>query len=537
MKTMKKILAILTVCVLIVGSFAGCGGLGGGNKGGAALTGEYIIVKCTLNGLKEEWMKNAAAAFTYETGIQVQFEFESGLSESVTTTLETPGLPLADLYFVQTHEWAKWAEAGYMRDLTKLMNTKDENGKSLNDRLIGNDRYLLDAGEKVNYTVPLTYAPTAIAYNKPIMNYVCHDLLGWEAGHDYPVNTKELDEVVAALQKATAEGKNPELLTYTQSGQTYNVQPLVWSGSTGMLEMIVYPWIYQYMGVDGVEAYYSQTKDLQMLGHDAFYVAYQKMVDLLAIDRDANGDWNSTTSVPGCPSFNHVTSQQRFVRGQGLLCPTGSWFYTETADLIAELNMGDKIGFMPVPWLSDAEGNYLIEEGATPAKDKNGNPGAITRINNVDFMFIPERAECPELAEQFLLFLFSEEYMPKLCQDLQSPMCFEFDDSTVEKSPWFAEVDKVLDAATPIESWACTKLCNYGRIGIYYNPDVAPFSRLIQCSFGSNSKLVDSATGKTINSAAEATGIAVTENVYKYLLGNYQRGLKAFQDSKKELGV
>ena len=65
MKTMKKILAILTVCVLIVGSFAGCGGLGGGNKGGAALTGEYIIVKCALNGLKEEWMKNAAAAFTY----------------------------------------------------------------------------------------------------------------------------------------------------------------------------------------------------------------------------------------------------------------------------------------------------------------------------------------------------------------------------------------------------------------------------------------------------------------------------------------
>ena len=536
MKNLKKILAILTVAVLLVSCLTACGGEGG-KKGGAKLTGEYIIVKCALNGLKEEWMQNAAEAFTYETGIQVQYEFESGLSSTLTTTLETTGMPVADLYFAQTHEWAKWAEAGYLRDLTNLMNTAGENGKSLNDRIVGNERYLLDSGEKVNYIVPLTYAPTAVAYNKPMMNYICHDLLGWEAGHDYPINTKELQEVFDALQQATAEGKNKDLLTYTQSGQTYNVQPMVWSGSTGMLEMIVYPWIYQYMGLDGTEAFYAQTKDHQLLNHDAFYVAYQKMVDLLDIQKDSNGDWNSTTSVPGSPSFNHVTSQQRFVRSQALLCPTGSWFYTETADLIEELNMDDKIGFMPTPWLSDDEGNYLIADGATPAKDENGNYQSIVRMNNIDFMFIPERAECPELAEQFLLFLFSEDYMPKLCEDLQSPMCFEFDDSSVQKTTWFAEVDKLMDISTTVEGWVCTKMCNYGRVGVYYNPGVAPYSRLVQCSFGSNTKLVDSATGKEIKNAADATGIAVSENVYKYVFGNYQRGLQAFQDSKKELGV
>ena len=116
-------------------------------------------------------------------------------------------------------------------------------------------------------------------------------------------------------------------------------------------------------------------------------------------------------------------------------------------------------------------------------------------------------------------------------------MCFELDDSKVEKTPWFAEVDKVFDVAAEVESWAPTRLCNYGRIGIYYNPDVPPFARLVQSSFGSSTKLIDSATGKVITDASQATGLAVTENVYKYLQGNYTQGVKRFADSKKELGV
>ena len=537
MKMMKKLIAVLTVAVLLVGSLAGCTGGGGGKEGAAELTGEYIIVTAQLNGLKEEWLANAADAFTYKTGIQVQYEFDSMLSGSLQNVLETDGMAVSDLYFVQGNMWAKWGEAGYIMDLTDMMNEKGANGKSLKDRLIGNNHYLLENGEETNYMVPLTYAPTAVAYNKPMMDYLCHDVLGWEEGHDYPINTKELKEVFAALQQTTKNGTKKDLFSYTQSGQSYDVQPMVWSGSTGMLEMMVYPWIYQYMGIDNVSKYYGQTQNFDMLGHDAFYYAYNEMMDLLDIQQDANGEWVSTTSVPGCLSFNHVTSQQRFVRGQGLICPTGSWFYTETADLIEELGMEDKLGFMPTPWMSDDEGNYLIAEGATPAKDENGNYQAITRMNAVDYFVIPSAAICPDLAKQFLQFIFSEEYLPTLCEDLQSPMCFELDDSKVEKTPWFAEVDKVFDVAAEVESWAPTRLCNYGRIGIYYNPDVPPFARLVQSSFGSSTKLIDSATGKVITDASQATGLAVTENVYKYLQGNYTQGVKRFADSKKELGV
>ena len=533
MNIMKKLIAVVAVAVLLVGSLTGCDTTGGG----AALTGEYIVVKAQLNGLKEAWLANAAEAFTHKTGIQVQYEFDSMLSGTMQNVLETEGLAVADLYFIQTGEWPKWAESGYLADLTTMMDQPGESGKSLNDRIIGNNHYLLDSGEKVNYVVPLTYAPTALAYNKPMMNYICHDVLGWEAGHDYPINTKELREVFNALEKVTAEGTNKELFTYEQSGKTYDVQPMVWSGSTGYLEMMLYPWLYQYMGLDGTEKYYNQTADINMLGHDAFYYAYQEMMDLLALELDSNGAWTSGTSVPGSPSFNHVTSQQRFIRGQALLCPTGSWLWTESSDLIEEENMADSLGFMPVPWLSDAEGNYLIEEGATPATDADGNYQSISRMNNIDFFMIPTTAECPDLAKEFLLFLFSEEYMPTLCEDLQSPMCFEFDDSTVEKSDWFKQVDYVMEHITPVESWAPTKLFCYGRVGIYYNPYTPPFASLVQSAFGSSTTWIDTATGKKVDSREAATGLAVTENVYNYLKGNLERGKIDFRLSKQELGV
>ena len=533
MNVVKRLIAIFAVAVLLVGMMAGCNTTGGG----AALTGEYIVIKAQLNGLKEAWLANAAAAFTHKTGIRVEYEFDSMLSGTMQNVLETDGLAVADLYFVQTGEWPRWAEAGYLADLTTMMDQPDENGKSLNDRIIGNNHYLLDSGEKVNYVVPLTYAPTALAYNKPMMDYLCHDVLGWEEGHDYPINTKELREVFNAMEKVTAEGTKKDLFTYEQSGKTHNAQPMVWSGSTGYLEMMLYPWLYQYMGLDGTEKYYNQTADINMLGHDAFYYAYQEMMDLLALELDSNNAWTSGTSIPGCASFNHVTSQQRFIRGQALICPTGSWFWTESSDLIEEENMADKLGFMPVPWLSDAEGNYLIEEGATPATDAEGNYQSISRMNNIDFFMIPETAEYPELAKEFLLFLFSEEYMPTLCEDLQSPMCFEFDDSQVEKTDWFKQVDYVMDHITPVESWAPTKLFCYGRVGIYYNPYTPPFASLVQSAFGSSTVWIDTATGKKVASREAATGLAVTENLYNYLQGNLERGKIDFRLSKQELGV
>lgn len=516
-KLVSKVVAIVVAMTLAIGCFSGCGKVAGG--GGVSSNGRMIQIYAQTNGLGQDWLYNAAKAYQDKTGTTVEVLFDAYLSSNLTTTLENKSLDTADLYFVQTYEWGQWTNNGYILDLTEFMNEKDESGKSLNEKMTSVMRYVAkDDGSKVQSIVPLTKAPTGIAYNKKMMSYICQDVLGWEADHEYPVSTKELFEVIAAMEKISADGTNKEMFTYEQSGQTLDVKPFVWSGSTGMLEFFTFAWFYQYIGTEGMTEFYNQYKDCDMYNDEVFYQAYQMMVDLLKLSEDTNGDYISTTSIPNCVSYNHTSSQQQLLLGKALMCPTGSWFYSEMkATIEDEANWG----FMPVPYMSDEEGNPLTADGVEMPKNEDGSYANYTYVNTPDYFCIPSRAANTEDAKDFLRFLFSDDYMPTLQTDLQAPLCFTFDDSTVEKSAWFSEVADLTNVTTLADVYTGNILQVYGKIGFYHNPDNAPFSRLSQSGFGSSSKWFDSATGKEITSPDKATGVAVTENVYNYVRGNY----------------
>lgn len=519
-----KIVAVILTTVMTMGSLVGCGS----GESGAKSNGRTLTVYAQMNGLGQTWLENAAKAYQKETGTKVVYQFDAYLSGNMTTTLDTESLDVADVYFIQANEWGQWAYNGQLEDLTELMNQKNENGKSLNDRMTATKRYILkEDGKEMQTIIPFTQAPTGLVYNKSMMNYLCHDVLGWEEGHDYPVSTAELFEVMNALYQTTEKGDNEELFTYEDNGKTLDVKPFVWSGSTGYLEFFTRAWFYQYVGVEGMTDYYNQYDDFEMLGSDMFYQAYQEMVELLQLEENSKGDIVSKSSVPGCVSYNHTASQQYFLRGQALMCPTGSWMYAEMKEMIDnEANLG----FMPIPYMSDNEGNPLTAEGVEMPKNEDGSYANYTYINNVDFFTIPSRAENKDDAKDFLLFLFSEEYMPKLQTDLQSPLCFTFDDSTVEKGSWFNEVAEMSAKVTYGDAFTANKLQVYGKINYYYNPNTAPFSRLSLGDFGDIDVLVDTATGDEIDSASDAEGIAVSENVYNYVIENYKEGTKDWDD-------
>lgn len=510
-KLVKKIITVVTAATLVMGCVSGCGKgqLGGG---GAASNGRTLVIHAQTNGLGQDWLYNAAKAYQNKTGTTVEVLFDAYLSANLTTTLENQSLETADLYFVQTFEWGSWTNNGYVMDLTEFMNEKDDSGKSLNDKMTSVMRYIpKEDGTKVQTIVPLTKAPTGIAYNKTMMKYICQDVLGWEAEHEYPVNTKELFEVIEAMEK-------DDTLTYEQSGQTLDVKPFVWSGSTGMLEFFTYSWFYQYLGLEGMTKFYNQYENCDMYEHEAFYQSYQMMVDLLKIEEDTNGAYISTTSIPNCVSYNHTSSQQQLLLGKALMCPTGSWFYSEMKSTIEDEN---NWGFMPIPYMSDDKGNPITAEGVELPKNEDGSYANFTYVNVPDYFTVPSRAANVEDAVAFLRFIFSDEYIATLQTDLQAPLCFEFDNSSVQKSAWFGEVDKLIKKTTLADVYTGNVLQVYGKMGIYHNPQNAPFSRLSQSGFGSSNKWIDSATGKEIASPDKATGIAVTENVYNYVHGNY----------------
>lgn len=524
-KKMLKAVSVLLASVMTIGCLTGCGG---SEDGGAASNGRSITIQAQMNGLGQTWLENAAKAYEKETGTKVNYQFDAYLSANLTTTLETQSLEVADIYFAQTSEWGKWSYSGYLEDLTDLMNEQDENGKSLNDRLTATKRYILnDDGSEMQTILPFTKAPTGLVYNKEMMHYICQEVLGWEEDHAYPVSTAELYEVMDALYAISDKGEKAELFTYTSNGETLDVKPFVWSGSTGYLEFLSRAWFYQYAGVEGMTDFYNQYEDFEMLNDEMFYQSYQAVVDLLQLEENSNGELVSKSSIPNCVSYNHTASQQHFLQGKALMCPTGSWLYSEMKEMIKDEN---NLGFMPVPYMSDAEGNPITAEGVEMPKNEDGSYANYTYINNVDFFMIPERATNKEDAKDFLKFLFSEEYMPTLQTDLQSPLCFTFDDSSVEKGSWFKEVAAVSEKITLADVFTTNKMQIYGEIGLYYNPDTAPFSRLSLGDFGAVDVLVDSATGEEISSAASADGIAISENVYNYVLGNYKQGRKNWDE-------
>lgn len=516
-----KLAAAGMAAILAAGMLTGCG-TGSGESGGAKSNGKSIQIYAQTNGLGQDWLNHAAEAYRKKTGTEVNVLFDAYISTNIRTTFEAEKAEVADLYFIQTNEWRQLFQDGYLEDLTDLLNEKDENGKSLNNRMSVEKTWIWnDAGEESQVYVPVTKAPQGIVYNKKMMNYLCHDVLGWEEGHDYPVNTKELKDVIAAMEETSKKGEQKELFTYTQNGKTMDVKPFVWSGSTGMLEFFTYAWMDQYWGDKGWEAFYSQVDNCDMLKDDCLYLVYQTMVDLLGLEEDSNGEWISSTSVPNCVSYNHTSAQSQFLMNHAVMCPTGSWFYSEMQSTIEDV---DNLGFMPIPYLSDDAGNPITDEGVEMQKNEDGSYKNCAHLNNADFFVIPTRAsdENKEIAKDFLKYMFSEDYMPTLQTDLQAPLCFDFDDSSVEKTAWLKEVSTLVDNTTNVKSWFGTKTQVYGKITIYYNPQEAPFSRLSISGFGSSKKLIDSATGKEISNRQDATGIAVTENVYNYVYNNYK---------------
>lgn len=536
-KVFKKLIVTTLAVVMLAGSLAGCGGSGGsgtGNDGKPAKSnGKTITVYAQRNGLGDTWLPNAAEAYEYKTGTKVIVEYDAYLNDNLSTTFSNSDTVIADMYFVQGWEWGRWTLRDYIVDMTDFMNEKDENGKSLNDRMWGQMYYIPDEnGNKIQSIVPFTTGVGGYAYNKEMMSYLCHDVLGWEEGHDYPVNTKELYEVMDALEKVQKDGTKDDLFTYTQSGQTLDVKPFVWSGTTGNLGATMQTWVTQWFGVEGMEAFYSQYENCDMLNDEGFYVAYEAVMDMLKIEEDTNGDWISTTSVPNCISYNHTASQSQLLLGHAVMCPTGSWFYSEMQATIEDENAW---GFMPVPYLSDDEGNPITKEGVEMVTDEDGNYLNYVRTNVPDFFCIPQRSQNIEEAKEFLRFMLSEEYMPNLQTDTQSILCYDFDDSTVEKSVWLTTVEDYLEKVYRVDIFTGSKMQIYGGIQFYYNPfGIPPFASMSQGGFGSPKTLVDSATGKTITAAEQAEGVAVTENVYKFVSQNYKKCAAEWSETRRK---
>lgn len=531
MKIFKKFIAMALVLGMVC-TVAGCGG----KKGAHELTGESISVVIQTNGLGTAWIEDVAEKYTYETGVEVNVQFDALVNSNLLTILTTDVMDCADVYFGQTSEWADWLKNDLIVDITDIY-TDSSDGKSLADRCIVQDYYVENTdGSKRYGMLPLSMGPIGMAYNKEMMDYLCHDVLKWEEGHDYPTTTAELKQVTDALKSVVKDGSNKELFSYTSAGKELDVKAWAWSGSIGTLEFLFKPWIQQYFGEEKMNEFFSQQSNPDMFNDEAFYVCYQKIMDLLELEEKSDGSVSSSSSIPNCLSYNHTESQTQFLLGHSLLVPAGSWLYTESTDLMADM---DNWGFMPVPTMTDDNGKALCADGVTVPTDEKGNYVQYLGINTQDFVFIPSRSEKHDLSKAFLKYMFSETALATIEENIQAPVCFECDDEKIELNNWAKQVNEFVKNAVKANSLCTTYSTNpmFGVGALNFVSDTLPYAKLSQAGYGSIKKYYDSKTLKPIASVKEATGVAITENVYNYVKWNYNYKISHWQEFKQKLGI
>ncbi|RIX52409.1 carbohydrate ABC transporter substrate-binding protein [Paenibacillus nanensis] len=144
----------------------------------------------------------------------------------------------------------------------------------------------------------------------------------------------------------------------------------------GYLEEIIIPAIFNVGGKEALDQFFNY--DPEFWKSETF----KKVFGLF--EKIANED---NALMNGTVALNHTQSQTDFLMGKSMFIPNGSWFEDEMKD--APREDGFQFGFLGVPSF-DA-----------------GKP--VMALTSVELFMIPAKAKNPELAKEFLKYLYTEK--------------------------------------------------------------------------------------------------------------------------------
>lgn len=144
----------------------------------------------------------------------------------------------------------------------------------------------------------------------------------------------------------------------------------------GYLEEVIVPAIFNVGGQDALNQFFDY--DPAFWKSDTFKQVWGLLEKIATTD---NG------LMKGTVALNHTQSQTSFLQGKAMFIPNGTWFEDEMKD--APREDGFQFGFLGVP-------AFLADQHASA-------------MTNVEQMVIPAKAKNPELAKEFLRYLYTEK--------------------------------------------------------------------------------------------------------------------------------
>jgi len=239
-----------------------------------------------------------------------------------------------------------------LTDLSDVFNSPAEDGGApLKDKILPGvleSRSSSPYGDGKVYLAPYNFGVMGLWYNKTLFD---------QKGIAVPKTYDEFFEL-----NATAKANGRALFTYQ------GLYP-------GYLEEMIVPSIYSVGGQAALDQFYNF--DPEFWKSDTFKKVWG-VLEKIASDDNA--------LMKGTIALNHTQSQTAFMQGKAMFIPNGTWFEDEMKD--APREEGFQFGFLGAPAF----------EAGKPAM----------AMTNVEQMVIPAKAKNPELAKEFLKYLYSD---------------------------------------------------------------------------------------------------------------------------------
>lgn len=224
------------------------------------------------------------------------------------------------------------------------------------------------------YLAPYNYNVMGLWYNKTLFD-------------EKDIETPETWDDFFALND-TAKDNDRALFTYQGT-------------DPGYLEEILIPAVYSLGGEEALD---------QMLNYDPEFWKSDIAIEALDIfEKIASAD---NGLMNGTVGLDHMQSQTSFVKGDAMFIPNGSWFEGEMEG--APMEDGFEFGFLGIPNF-DGEDQQLA-------------------LNSIEQMYIPAEADNPELAKEFLRFMYTEDSIKLNGEITKAPMAIDGASDLVEEN-------------------------------------------------------------------------------------------------------
>ncbi len=372
---MKKALSILLVLVLSVGLFAGCqsdetansGDASTGNSqdtnndaGSDATTGDDVQEQqLTVAAIEtaygaQMWTDVAAAFEAIHPGVSIELIVDKNLEDAISPSMKAGDYP--DVVHLGVGRPAALTETlikeQAILDITDVlsMNVPGED-ITVSEKLIPgftSTRITNPYGDGKTYLAPMFYSPCGLFYNAALF-----EEKGWEVPTTW-------DGMWELGEKAKAEGI--ALFTYP---------------TTGYFDAL----FYGLLNVTGGPTLFNAA----MTYEEGIWTTdeAQKAFDIV----EKLASYTEATTPANANNENYLKNQQLILDNEALFMPNGTWVTGEMAD--APRAEGFEWGFTALPALDDTSDQYsytFFEQAWVPAAAKN-----------------------PELAKEFISFLYSDE--------------------------------------------------------------------------------------------------------------------------------